>query len=52
MVKGLSLPQIADSLTMDPTMVEVYRRNLMRKLHLKDEAALAAYARRIGPGAA
>ena len=52
MVKGLSLPQIADSLTMDPSMVEVYRRNLMRKLHLQDEAALAAYARRIGPGAA
>ena len=51
-VKGLTLPQIAGSLSMDPTMVEVYRRNLMRKLHLKDEAALAEYVRRIGSGAA
>lgn len=50
--QGLTLPQIADSLSMDPTMVEVYRRNIMRKLHLKDEAALADYARRIGPGTA
>lgn len=50
--KGASLPQIADSLSMDPTMVEVYRRNIMRKMHLKDEAALADYARSIGRGTA
>ena len=50
--KGLTPPQIAGSLSMDPTMVEVYRRNLMRKLQLNDEAALAKYARRVGPGAA
>ena len=50
--KGLAPPQIADSLSMDPGMVEVYRRNIMRKLHLNDGAALAEYARRVGPGAA
>jgi len=50
--KGLTSPQIAGSLAMDPTMVEVYRRNLLRKLQLNSDAALAEYARRIGPGAA
>ncbi len=48
--KGLAPPQIARTLSMDPTMVDVYRRNIMRKLQLDNDAALAAYARRIGPG--
>jgi DNA-binding NarL/FixJ family response regulator len=30
---------------MDPAMVDVYRRNLMRKLNLSDDAALGVYAR-------
>jgi DNA-binding NarL/FixJ family response regulator len=50
--KGLASPQIALSLSIDPAMVDVYRRNIMRKLHLNSDAALAEYARRIGPGAA
>lgn len=51
--KGLAPPQIARSLSMDPTMVDVYRRNIMRRLRLNGDAALAEYARRIGgPGAA
>ena len=37
---------------MDLTLVDVYRRNIMRKLHQNNDAALAEYARRIGPGAA
>lgn len=51
-VKGRTLPQIADTLHMEPAMIEVYRRNVMRKLRLKDDAALAEYVRRLGPGAA
>ncbi|MBK5104087.1 MAG: response regulator transcription factor [Burkholderiales bacterium] len=47
--KGLALPQIADSLAMDTAMVGVYRRNIVRKLHLADDAALDEYARRIDP---
>jgi two-component system NarL family response regulator len=50
--KGLASPQIASSLSMDPTMVDVYRRNIMRKLHLNNDAALVEYARRMEPGAA
>jgi len=50
--KGLTSPQIASSLSMDPTMVDVYCRNIMRKLHLNNDAALVEYARRMGPGAA
>jgi DNA-binding NarL/FixJ family response regulator len=50
--KGLASPQIASSLSIDPTMVDVYRRNMMRKLHLNNDAALVEYARRMGPGAA
>jgi DNA-binding CsgD family transcriptional regulator len=50
--KGLVSPQIARSLSINPDMVDVYRRNIMRKLHLPDDAALAEYARRIGPGIA
>jgi DNA-binding NarL/FixJ family response regulator len=43
--KGLASPQIAGSLSMDPTMVDVYRRNIMRKLNLNSDAALGEYAR-------
>jgi DNA-binding NarL/FixJ family response regulator len=43
--RGLASPQIADSLSMDPTMVAVYRRNIMRKLNLTGDAALGDYAR-------
>jgi two-component system NarL family response regulator len=50
--KGLASAQIAQSLSMDPSMVDVFRRNIMRKLHLNSDAALAEYARRIDPGAA
>ncbi len=50
--KGLASAQIASSLSMDPGMVDVYRRNIMRKLHLNNDAALVEYARRMGPGAA
>jgi DNA-binding CsgD family transcriptional regulator len=35
---------------MDPAMVDVHRRNIMRKLDLRDDDALAAYARRINSG--
>jgi two-component system NarL family response regulator len=44
--KGLESAQIARSLSMDPTMVDVYRRNIVRKLHLENDAALGEYARR------
>ena len=50
--QGLAPPQIALSLSMEPTMVDVYRRNIMRKLRLNSDAALIEYARGIGPGAA
>lgn len=43
--RGYAPAQIAQSLSMDLTMVDVYRRNMMRKLHLHDGAALDDYAR-------
>lgn len=43
--RGLASPQIAESLSMDQTMVDVYRRNIMRKLNLDNDAALGEYAR-------
>jgi two-component system NarL family response regulator len=43
--KGLMSAQIAASLAIDPTMVAVYRRNIMRKLNLPTDDALGAYAR-------
>jgi two-component system NarL family response regulator len=43
--KGFASPQIGGALAMDPAMVDVYRRNIMRKLNLKSDAALGAYAR-------
>jgi DNA-binding NarL/FixJ family response regulator len=42
--KGLPAPQIAHALSMDAVMVEVYRRNIMRRLNLND-ASLDDYAR-------
>ena len=42
--KGLAATQIASSLSMDPALVDVYRRNIMRKLHLDSDVALAEYA--------
>ena len=49
--KGLAPLQIARSLSMEPALVDVYRRNIARKLQLNDEAALEDYARRIDLGA-
>jgi DNA-binding NarL/FixJ family response regulator len=48
--KGAAPAQIAESLSMDPNMVDVYRRNIMRKLHLDNDAALEALASRLGSG--
>lgn len=42
---GLTPPQIARTLSIDPTMVDVYRRNIVRKLKLIDDGALGDYAR-------
>ena len=42
---GLTPPQIARTLSIDPTMVDVYRRNIVRKLKLIDDRALGDYAR-------
>ena len=42
--KGLPAPQIAHALSTDAVMIEVYRRNIVRKLNLSD-AALGDYAR-------
>ncbi|MBE0626585.1 MAG: response regulator transcription factor [Burkholderiales bacterium] len=47
--RGMASPQIADALSMDTAMVEVYRRNIVRKLQLADGAALDEYARRLDP---
>jgi DNA-binding NarL/FixJ family response regulator len=41
---GRTPEQIAASLAIDPTMVDVYRRNIMRKLNLTTDAALNEYA--------
>jgi len=45
MAKGLPSPQIATFLAIDPTMIDVYRRNIMRKLNLRSDDALVEYAR-------
>lgn len=42
--KGLPSSQIARALSMESVMIEVYRRNIMRKLNLND-ASLGDYAR-------
>jgi DNA-binding NarL/FixJ family response regulator len=44
--------QIAHELSLDPSMVDVYRRNIMRKLQLGSEAELSEYARRWSSGGA
>jgi len=43
--RGLAPAQIARTLAIDPSMVDVYRRTLVRKLKLADDDALDAYAR-------
>jgi len=43
---GSSPDQIAATLTIDPAMVAVYRRNIVRKLNLGDDGALDGCARR------
>jgi two-component system NarL family response regulator len=43
--KGLAATEIARSLSVDPSMIDVYRRNMIRKLNLADEHALLEYAR-------
>ena len=50
--QGLASPQIARSMSMDPDMIDVLRRNIMRKLRLRDSAALIEYARRNGTSTA
>lgn len=49
--QGLATPEIERSLCMDPTMINIYCRNIMRKLGLRDDAALIEYARRISTSA-
>jgi len=43
--KGLAATEIARTLAIDPSMIDVYRRNMIRKLNLADERALLDYAR-------
>jgi DNA-binding NarL/FixJ family response regulator len=43
--RGLAPAAIARELSIEPTMLDVYRRNIMRKLQLRDDAALSEYAR-------
>jgi len=42
---GLDPGEIARRLSIDPSMIDVYRRNMIRKLNLADEDALREYAR-------
>ena len=49
---GLASPQIGQALSMEPAMVDVYCRNLVRKLHLNSMAELAEYGLSHGPIAA
>jgi DNA-binding NarL/FixJ family response regulator len=44
--RGLTSEQIARSLSVDPTMVDVYRRNIARKLNVTDDETLSDSARR------
>jgi DNA-binding NarL/FixJ family response regulator len=43
--KGLDAAEIARILSIDPSMIDVYRRNMVRKLNLADDSALGVYAR-------
>ena len=45
MAKGLDATEIARSLAIEPAMIDVHRRNMIRKLNLADECALLEYAR-------
>jgi DNA-binding NarL/FixJ family response regulator len=49
--KGSASSQIAHDLSVDSAMVDVYRRNIVRKLHLANEAELVEYALRNCAGA-
>jgi DNA-binding NarL/FixJ family response regulator len=42
---GTASDGIARALGIEPPLVDVYRRNIMRKLNLADERALDEYAR-------
>jgi DNA-binding NarL/FixJ family response regulator len=42
---GLEAGEIARRLSIEPSMIDVYRRNMIRKLNLADEDALVEYAR-------
>jgi DNA-binding NarL/FixJ family response regulator len=44
--RGLTSEQIAGSLSVDSSMVDVYRRNILRKLGLSDDETLSDYAQR------
>jgi DNA-binding NarL/FixJ family response regulator len=46
--KGLEAAEIARLLAIEPSMIDVYRRNMIRKLNLDDDRALLDYARRMG----
>jgi two-component system NarL family response regulator len=46
---GTTADEIAATLRIDRPMVDVYRRNIMRKLNLADERALDEYARHTPP---
>ena len=43
--KGLDAAEIARILSIDPSLIDVYRRNMIRKLNLAGEHALVEYAR-------
>jgi len=42
---GMEPPEIARSLSVGPTMIDVYRRNIARKLNVAPDRALEEYAR-------
>jgi DNA-binding NarL/FixJ family response regulator len=43
--RGLAPAEMAQALSIELPMVDVYRRNIMRKLNLRDDSALSDYAR-------
>jgi len=47
--KGLDAAAIARILSIDPSLIDVYRRNMIRKLNLAGEHALVEYARTHSP---
>lgn len=48
LAEGKSSPQIAETLFISPSTVDVHRRNIMQKLELHNVADLTKYAIRIG----